>query len=216
VLEHGSLKRGYLGLAGQPDALPESQQGADRRAQALLVVGVTAGSPAASAGLLVGDVLLEFDGHAVEAPEELLDLLLGDRVGKKVALKVLRGGRVAELTVTVDGRFRPIRVQIWCDLKSESGSEFECFRRLAVRKVRLIAGGLDGRRGRVRPARRARVESTTILMCARCKCSERCSRKGCRTRPSPRLRISDLTTCPRSPQARREKPRPAAGPSGGD
>ena len=85
VLEHGSLKRGFLGLAGQPVALPESQQGADGREQALLVVGVTAGSPAAAAGVLVGDVLLEFDGHPVEAPEQLLDLLLGDRVGKAVA-----------------------------------------------------------------------------------------------------------------------------------
>ena len=104
VLEHGSLKRGYLGLAGQPVALPEGQRGADGRENALLVVGVTAGSPAAAAGLLVGDVLLEFDGHHVEAPEELLDLLLGDRVGKTVPLNVLRGGTVAELTVTIGER----------------------------------------------------------------------------------------------------------------
>jgi S1-C subfamily serine protease len=104
VLEHGSLKRGYLGLAGQPVALPESQQSADGRENALLVVAVTAGSPAAAAGLIVGDVLLEFDGHHVEAPEELLDLLLGDRVGKTVALKMLRGGTVAELMVTVGER----------------------------------------------------------------------------------------------------------------
>lgn len=104
VLEHGSLKRGFLGLAGQPVALPQSQQGADGREQALLVVGVTAGGPAAAAGVLVGDVLLEFDGHPVEAPEELLDLLLGDRVGRTVTLKVLRGGAAAELTVTVGER----------------------------------------------------------------------------------------------------------------
>ena len=104
VLEHGSLKRGYLGLAGQPVALPEGQQGADGRKEALLVVGVTPGSPAASAGILVGDVLLEFDGHHVEAPEQLLDLLLGDRVGKTIALKVLRGGAATQLTVTVGER----------------------------------------------------------------------------------------------------------------
>src|SRR5204862_3129334 len=40
VLEHGSLKRGYLGLAGQPVALPENQRGTDGREEALLVVGV--------------------------------------------------------------------------------------------------------------------------------------------------------------------------------
>jgi S1-C subfamily serine protease len=104
VLEHGSLKRGFLGLAAQPVSLDENQTGAGGRGQALLVVGVTKGSPASAAGVLVGDVLLEFDGHAVESPEELLDLLLGDRVGRAVPLKVLRGGVVAEFTVAVGER----------------------------------------------------------------------------------------------------------------
>jgi S1-C subfamily serine protease len=104
VLEHGSLKRGYLGLAGQPVALPEGQRAGDGRDHALLVVGVTANSPAAVAGVLVGDVLTDFDGHAIESPEDLLDLLLGDRVGRKVTLKVLRGGKAADLTVAVGER----------------------------------------------------------------------------------------------------------------
>ena len=104
VLEHGSLKRGYLGLAGQPVSVPEHQRDADGREAALLVAGVTAGSPAASAGLLVGDVLLNFDGHAVESPEDLLDLLVGDRVGRRVTIRVLRGGTVTQLTVTVGER----------------------------------------------------------------------------------------------------------------
>jgi S1-C subfamily serine protease len=104
VLEHGSLKRGFLGLAAQPVTLAENQQGAGGRAQALLVVGVTSGGPAAAAGILVGDVLLDFDGHALESPEELLDLLLGDRVGRAVPLKALRGGVLIDLTVTVGER----------------------------------------------------------------------------------------------------------------
>jgi serine protease DegQ len=109
VLEHGRLKRGFLGLAGQPVALPENQQGSVGRSQALLVVGVTPGGPAAAAGMLVGDLLLEFDGHALESPEELLDLLLGDRVGRAVPVKLLRGGSVTELTVTVGERQAPDR-----------------------------------------------------------------------------------------------------------
>jgi len=104
VLEHGSLKRGYLGLAGQPVALPENQRGTDGREAALLVVGVTAGSPAAAAGVLVGDVLLEFDGHPIESPEDLLDLLVGDRVGRRITIRALRGGAVVELAVTVGER----------------------------------------------------------------------------------------------------------------
>jgi serine protease DegQ len=107
VLEHGRLKRGYLGIAGQAVTLPESQRGADGREHALLVVGVTAESPAAAAGILVGDVLLEFDGHAVTSPEDLLDLLAGDRVGRQVSLRVRRGAAVTQATVTVGERPTP-------------------------------------------------------------------------------------------------------------
>jgi len=104
VLEHGSLKRGFLGLAGQPVALPESQRGVGGHEQALLVVGVTNGGPAAAGGLLVGDLLLEFEGHAIESPEDLLDVLAGDRIGRKARLQVLRGGTAVDLTVTVGER----------------------------------------------------------------------------------------------------------------
>jgi S1-C subfamily serine protease len=105
LLEHGQLKRGYLGIAGQPVRLPENQS-AKGRDQALLVVGVTAGSPAAAAGVLVGDVLLEFDGHAIQSPEDLLDLLVGDRVGRDVTLRVLPAGTATDVTVT-GGEIRP-------------------------------------------------------------------------------------------------------------
>jgi serine protease DegQ len=108
VLEHGRLKRGYLGIAGQPVSLPESQIGRGRpkadEHQALLVVSVTSGSPAAAAGVLIGDIILDFDGQPVESPEDLLDLLVGDRVGRAVTLRVLRGGTSSELTVTVGER----------------------------------------------------------------------------------------------------------------
>ncbi len=103
VLEHGGLKRGYLGIAGQPVRLPETQR-ADGRQEGLLVVGVTDGSPAAAAGVLVGDVLLAFDGRVVESPEDLLDLLAGERVGREATLKLLRGGQTAEVAVIVGER----------------------------------------------------------------------------------------------------------------
>jgi S1-C subfamily serine protease len=104
VLAHGRLRRGFLGIAGQPVELPESQRGADGREGGLLVVGVTAGSPAAAGGVLVGDVVLDFDGQPIASPEELLDLLVGDRVGRQVQLRVKRGSGASELTVTVGER----------------------------------------------------------------------------------------------------------------
>ena len=104
ILEHGRLKRGYLGIAGQPVTLPEGQRTDDEHQTALLVVGVTSGSPAAAAGVLVGDLILAFDGSAVESPEDLLDLLVGERVGRTVPLRILRGRTSVDLTVTVGER----------------------------------------------------------------------------------------------------------------
>ena len=104
VLEHGRLKRGYLGIAGQPVHLPEGQRSDDSRETALLVVAVTSGSPAATAGVLVGDVMLAFDGKPVESPEDLLDLLVGDWVGRAVPLRILRGRDSVDLSVTVGER----------------------------------------------------------------------------------------------------------------
>jgi S1-C subfamily serine protease len=101
VLEHGRPKRGFLGVAGQAVTLPEGQrQPADREA-AVLIVGVTPESPAAAAGLLVGDLLTDFDGQPIESPEDLLDALIGDRAGRQVELRVIRGGTPRQLSVTV-------------------------------------------------------------------------------------------------------------------
>ena len=102
--EHGGVKRGYLGIAGQPAALSKQQQAAHGRVDGLLVVGITAGSPAGDAGVLVGDVLVDFDGHAIHSPEDLLDLLLGDRVGRTVPMRLIRGGALVDATVSVGER----------------------------------------------------------------------------------------------------------------
>jgi S1-C subfamily serine protease len=104
LVEHGTLKRGYLGIAGQPARLPESQRQGDERDEALLVVGVTPDSPAAAAGLLVGDLLLTFDGEPVTSPDDLLDLLLGDRVGRPVCVQLLRGTAPVSVDVLIGER----------------------------------------------------------------------------------------------------------------
>jgi S1-C subfamily serine protease len=100
----GTVKRGYLGIAAQPIRVPEKQQPAAGTGEALLVVAVKDGTPAAEAGLLVGDVLLTLDGQPLASPDDLLELLAGDRVGRPVPMRVLRGGVPAEISVTSQAR----------------------------------------------------------------------------------------------------------------
>ena len=101
--EHGRVRRGYLGLAGQVVRLAERQRSDDRE-YALLVTDVRSDSPAEQAGLLVGDVVTLFDDQPVEEPEDLLGLLLEDRIGKAVAIRIVRADSVKDVMVTIGER----------------------------------------------------------------------------------------------------------------
>jgi S1-C subfamily serine protease len=103
LLEHGRTRSGYIGVAGQQVQLPEGQR-TDGRDEAVLVIAVNRDGPAAKAGVLVGDVILALDGQPITSPDDLLDLLTGDRVGKAATLRILRGGSATELAVTVGER----------------------------------------------------------------------------------------------------------------
>ena len=103
VLSTGTVKRGFVGLAVQPVQLPASQRQGGRE-RALLVVGVTDGSPAETAGIIVGDLILEFDGRPTESADDLLELVAGPRVGQTVTARTLRGGSVRDAQITVAER----------------------------------------------------------------------------------------------------------------
>ena len=104
VLEHGGIKRGYLGIAGQQVTLPEHQRGGTGRERAVLALAVTPAGPAAQAGILVGDVLLAIDETQLESSEELMDALMNTGAGHDARLQLLRGGAVTEVTVHVGER----------------------------------------------------------------------------------------------------------------
>jgi S1-C subfamily serine protease len=105
VVARGGARQGFLGVSSLPVALPQRQR-TDGHDGGLLVTSVADGTPAESAGLLVGDVIVAFDGVAVREPDELLTLLRGDRVGRGVPLSVQRGGAAVTVTVTVSERQR--------------------------------------------------------------------------------------------------------------
>jgi S1-C subfamily serine protease len=104
IEERGSVKRGYLGILSQPVRLPDGQRLGLTQRGGLLVVGVEEGSPAGHGGLIIGDIIATLDGQPVEDTEDLLVLLTGERVGQEVPVKVIRGGELHELNVTVGER----------------------------------------------------------------------------------------------------------------
>ena len=97
-----STGRAYLGIVSNPVPLPEDVPGLAQNEQSygVIVLSVEAGSPAKEAGLALGDVLLGLDGNPVEGLRDLGTLLTEERIGKATKLRVLRGGKVIELSVT--------------------------------------------------------------------------------------------------------------------
>ena len=62
----------------------------------VIVPGVAPGSPAERAGVLPGDVIVEFDGRPCASAEQVIDRL-GYRVGEEVGMVVVRAGDVRKV-----------------------------------------------------------------------------------------------------------------------
>jgi S1-C subfamily serine protease len=106
LAEHGSVKRGYLGVRSQPVEIAEAARQALGREQAhgLLILWLEDGGPAQTGGLLVGDILVAVSGDPVRDPDDLFAALRSDTVGQAVPVEVLRGGRPETISVTVGER----------------------------------------------------------------------------------------------------------------
>ncbi len=103
LAEHGTARVAYLGIGSQPVDIPEHQRG-DGATSGLLVLAVGDDTPAARAGVMVGDILVRFDSQALRDPDELLARLTADRIGREVPAEVLRAGEKRTLTITVGER----------------------------------------------------------------------------------------------------------------
>jgi S1-C subfamily serine protease len=99
LLRTGHVSRGYLGLGLHPVSLPDGSTG-------LIVLSAEPNGPAAVAGMLLGDILVALAGKPLSDTDEIQAILNGQSVGKPLAARIVRGGQVIELTITVGERPR--------------------------------------------------------------------------------------------------------------
>jgi S1-C subfamily serine protease len=106
LLTQGRIRRGFVGINTQPVPLPEAlaQRLALGQEAGLLVLGAEAGGPADKAGLLLGDILVGFGGAPIRDTDDLLAQLTVERIGTAVDARVVRGGELRELSITVGER----------------------------------------------------------------------------------------------------------------
>ncbi len=101
LMAKGHVERGWLGVQIQTvtDALAESLD--LPKAEGALVGEVTADSPAAKAGIQVGDVILSFDQRKVAELKDLPRLVADAAPGVSAPVSVWREGKRRELQVTI-------------------------------------------------------------------------------------------------------------------
>jgi S1-C subfamily serine protease len=102
LMQHGRVRRAYLGLVSVPAPLPAQQQERWGRANGLRVAEVVPGGPAARAGLRAGDLLLTAAGQPVEKAQDLQRLMFDDAIGRPLAITVFRNGALVDVIAEPD------------------------------------------------------------------------------------------------------------------
>ena len=102
IMRHGRVRRSFIGISA--DTVPLLRRTAlaagMAAATALRVRSVETGGPAAIAGIAAGDLIVAVDGHPVTGVDDLIRLLDGERIGRRVGLKIVRATRISTLSVT--------------------------------------------------------------------------------------------------------------------
>ena len=100
LLAEGRVRRAYLGLVSVPAPLPEPVAERVGQRTCLRVVEVVPGSPAGTAGVYLGDVLITAGGQPIQTVQTLQRLMLGPAIGTALPLTLLRKNALVDV-VTV-------------------------------------------------------------------------------------------------------------------
>ena len=94
LIHDGAIQHGYVGLMIGDASDNAMQAGA-------LVAKVTAGAPAAHAGVKAGDVVVSFGGSPVQSPRDLTRLVADTQPGTATHIVLLRAGKQVDLPISV-------------------------------------------------------------------------------------------------------------------
>jgi S1-C subfamily serine protease len=100
LIREGRVRRAFLGIVGGTRPLRPALAERLGRRRGLEVVQLLDGSPASAAGVRAGDVIVELDGQPIEGVGDLQRVMVGEMVGRTVAVGVERDGSIVPIEVT--------------------------------------------------------------------------------------------------------------------
>ena len=101
IKSKGKVSRGWLGVQIQDVTRQLAESFGMERPHGALVAKVIPGGPAEKAGVQVGDIIVEFDGHVIETSGELPPIVGMTPIEQKSSLKIIRQGGKEDLSVKV-------------------------------------------------------------------------------------------------------------------
>jgi S1-C subfamily serine protease len=104
LLRDGRVASGWLGVALHPVAIPDALQNEAGQSSGLMVMSTVDDGPAASAGIVPGDIVVAIDGEAVRRRRKLAARLGPDSIGRKADLRVIRGGAILSVQAIISAR----------------------------------------------------------------------------------------------------------------
>jgi S1-C subfamily serine protease len=106
IILHGRVRRGYIGVAAQTVPVPRRHAIAADIGNKFgaMLTAVEQSGPASTAGLLSHDLVVRLDGEPVTGVDDLVRLLDRNRIGRAVAIDVLRLGRLRSFDVVPSER----------------------------------------------------------------------------------------------------------------
>ena len=104
ILEHGHVQRPWLGIAGYDVNRRLAGYYGFTSRSGVFVAEITPGSPAESAGLLVGDVITSIGGRTLSTVADLVEALRERAIGDKIDVAAERRGQAVRATATLGSR----------------------------------------------------------------------------------------------------------------
>ncbi|MGH8583181.1 MAG: DegQ family serine endoprotease [Gammaproteobacteria bacterium] len=101
IRDSGKVSRGWLGVLIQEVTRELAESFGMDRPHGALIAKVLPDGPAVGGGLKAGDVIVEFNGVAIERSSDLPPVVGGTAVGTKVPAKVVRDGKRIELSIKI-------------------------------------------------------------------------------------------------------------------
>jgi serine protease Do len=101
LIETGKVTRGFLGVVIQPLTQDLAESFGIDRTEGILVAEVSEGSPAAAAGIAVGDVIVGYRDEAVNDTGDFRNRVAMTEPDSRVKVAVLRDGKRRNLKVTI-------------------------------------------------------------------------------------------------------------------